>query len=596
MKLQITDAGVALLEAATGPIVLTSAVLGSGFNYVPSPTDTNIHGTTVFTTVPSAPMAQNANIVKYTFLLDYELGDFQFGEVGYFTQDGTLFALGASNVLISKEAENGVDKGNSIRVDAYLSMVGQNYDMWLDYAESNNQFRMAVLDSVDRLPPSQAAVPNAYIIKGLNSGQSAFVAYTDRQALWNFDVYQYANTMKATITGFDSQSVTIDASAFLPDMVPAYIGQLVIQFTTGALYSICRNVASVITTGSSVRINFTSPVAVLPVVGDTITFYSRQALSVDSIILPIASATLLGGIKVGTTLTIDPATGVLNVAATSYPVTSVNGKTGDVVLVATDINGISDVGKSGLYSDLIGAPAPYQLPIATATTLGGVKVPAGAFITVGSDGSLATAYQAVKSVNSIAPDATGNVTVPPAAVIGLVGPQQIPNAADLDTYQTTGLFYVDDADAPSILNAPGTASGRPGAIVEIEPFSTTASGSDVMQRWQSSSTQFFRRYTQSSNTWSTWVQSSTVATPPIATTTSLGNIIVGQGLNITPGGTLSTAITSVNGQGSGDIVITLSSLGGVPEVPAAPVNLLYARQAGGTWVNLATVTFDAGTF
>lgn len=53
-------------------------------------------------------------------------------------------------------------------------------------------------------------------------------------------------------------------------------------------------------------------------------------------------------------------------------VTSVNGKTGAVTLVATDITGFATVARTGAYSDLTGAPTPYSLPIATTGVLGGV--------------------------------------------------------------------------------------------------------------------------------------------------------------------------------------------------------------------------------
>lgn len=61
-------------------------------------------------------------------------------------------------------------------------------------------------------------------------------------------------------------------------------------------------------------------------------------------------------------------------------VASVNGKTGAVVLVANDISGISTVGKTGSWNDLLDKPvipSPYTLPAATTSTLGGVSVGSG---------------------------------------------------------------------------------------------------------------------------------------------------------------------------------------------------------------------------
>ncbi|QRE00313.1 hypothetical protein [Burkholderia phage BCSR5] len=68
------------------------------------------------------------------------------------------------------------------------------------------------------------------------------------------------------------------------------------------------------------------------------------------------------------------------IANAGSTVTSVNKKTGDVTLTATDITGFAKVATTGQYSDLLGIPAAYVLPAATTTALGGVKIgtnPAG---------------------------------------------------------------------------------------------------------------------------------------------------------------------------------------------------------------------------
>src|SRR5579859_5258366 len=179
MRVQLTDAGAALLNANHGPIQVSTYKLGSAFGYIPAGSDTNIHGTTVYTGVPSQYFVVNANVVKYSVLLDYNLGPFQFGEIGIFTSTGVLFALATGDELLNKLPISG-QGGNSIRLDIYLSMVGQNYQMWLDYADTNNGFRMAVLNSVDVLPPVSQAAPNTYIISGATPGQSSILAYTDR--------------------------------------------------------------------------------------------------------------------------------------------------------------------------------------------------------------------------------------------------------------------------------------------------------------------------------------------------------------------------------------------------------------------------------
>lgn len=561
MLVQLTNAGAALIAAAGGPIQLSAFQLGSDYGYTPSPTDTTIHGSLIYAGAPSPYSVVNANVVRYSSYLDFDLGPFAFGEIGLFTSTGVLFALGVLGGPLQKTPISAGITGNSIRVDMYLSMVGTNYTMWLDYADSSNQFQLAVLGSVDQLPPPQNAIPNAYVITGKTAGQSSFQAYTDRTGLWNFDAYAFADQAAVTIQSFDSQSITIPLSQYLAGMNPAYPGQVILEFSSGTLFGICRYVSSAVISGSSVTLGFDNPLMQTPVVGDTAVVFARQALSTTIPNLPIASPTVLGAIKVGTTLTI-AGDGTLNVAASAYPVISVNGKTGVVILQASDIVGLATVATTGNYNDLFNKPTPYALPIASTSTLGGVKAPSDSNLTIAGDGTIDLGFNPVKTVNSQTPDGNGNVVVT-IPVIGLVAPTQIPNGADVNLYQTTGLFFVLDADSPSLLNGPGTAAGRPGAVLEIEPFTTTATGGDVIQRWTETDGIYFRRYKQATNVWTPWVNVATSVALPIASDNSLGVVQIGTGLNITTGGLLTTVIQTVNGKSAQNVVLQASDVGAV---------------------------------
>jgi hypothetical protein len=560
MLVQLTNAGAALLAANSGPIELSTFELGSAFGYIPEPTDTNIHGSLIYTGEPSSFLVINANVVKYSAYLDYDLGPFNFGELGLYTADGTLFALATASALITKQPESaGVYTGNSIRLDIYLSIVGQNYSMWLDYASSNNNFQMAVLQTPDTLPQPQNATPNAYIITGATSQQSSFLAYTSQTGLWNFDCYQYANQAAASITAFTPNSITISQSQYVPGMNPAYLGATIIEFSSGALYGICRYVSNVTLSGGNAILTFDTPLMMTPALGDTVLAFGRQQLSTTIPNLPVATTSTLGGVIIGNTLTVN-SQGLINVAPTAFPVLSVNGMTGEVMLTASEISGLATVAMTGLYSSLIGTPPPYALPIASTSTLGGVMAPSDGNLTIGGTGVIDLGFSPVKTVNGISPDGTGNVTVPPATVIGLVAPQEIAAATDFNTLQTTGLYFGLDVYAATFLNAPNTTVG---GVLDVEPFTTTASGGDVIQRYTQAGAMYFRRYSQSANTWSTWVQVSTSTALPPATTTTLGAVIVGMGLLVNGSGVLSAGITSVNGQ-TGSVSLTASDVNAVP--------------------------------
>lgn len=519
MNLQITDAGVAALQSNSGPLVLNAFRLGSAVNYIPLPTDTDIHGSVIWSGVPTPPIALTANLYKYSVYLDYDLGPFDFGEIaldfagplqsivgpvfiplGAGVSNG-LFALGAANNLIHKEPVSNVGSGNSIRIDLYLSMVGTNYSMWLDLAESNNGFRMAILESVDYLPMSQNATPNAYIIKGATASQSAVMAYTDRNSFWNFDCYQYGNGLSGTVVSSTSQSVTIAASQYTTDMTPSYFGQVVLEFSSGPIYSTCRNVLNTVAGSGQVVINFQTPLAIQPNVGDTFRIYNRQAISTTNIILPIATSSSLGAIIVGPTLQVG-LDGTLNINPTSVPVTSVNGLIGAVELTASNIPGFATVATTGSYTDLINKPAPYALPIASPTVLGGIKVPASNnHLQITSAGTLDLSFDPVKTVNNQTPDpTTGNVVIAipviPPPQVGLVNPTLIGATDDLNTYVTPGLFYT-----PAVTTIVDAPESNIQASLEVVP--ATGDNTGLGQRWTSVTGVFTR--TRTNPSWSPWV-------------------------------------------------------------------------------------------
>ena len=114
--------------------------------------------------------------------------------------------------------------------------------------------------------------------------------------------------------------------------------------------------------------------------------------------LPTASSSTLGGVKIGSGLTINTS-GVVSADVTASTLTAY-AKTTDLSAVAT----------SGSYNDLSNKPtipSAYTLPNATSSTLGGVKV--GSNISV-SDGTISVTKSNVTSALGYTPATTNNAS------------------------------------------------------------------------------------------------------------------------------------------------------------------------------------------
>lgn len=479
MNFQLTDYGVNLFKTAPTPPVLDMFRIGSAFNYLPASTDTNIRGTLLDQGTPGLPVVISANVIRYSVLMDTSIGTFQYGECGLFYQ-GQLVALGAESTLRDK-IKAGVTDGNLRRIDAYLSEVGLNFDMNSDQAESSNAFRLSRLQSVDMLPQVGNTSVNAFVIAGQSSAQSAVMAFTDKQALWNFTDYAFGIAQSATVTAVTTNSVTIAAADYSENIRPDYRGEIIMQLASGPLYSICRFIDNAQVSGANVVMQFSTAFATLPNVGDKLWFYRRNDYSTQEPTIPIATATVLGAIKIGAGLIVLP-DGTCSVDIPAASVTSVNGQTGTVTINAQNLPGLATVGKSGSYNDLLDKPNPYTLPPANNATLGGIKVGAGLAVT--ADGTLSAALSL------------------PVATSAVLGGVKI----------GAGINVTADGTISAASIAPATASTL--GVVKIGSGITVAGDGTI--------------------------SAALAYTLPIASVGALGGIRVGAGLSIDGSGVLST--------------------------------------------------------
>jgi len=267
--IQITDAGLALMQSAVEPIVLTSFKLGTGVNYIPTGGQTALQGSIVYTGVPGAPEIQDGNTALYPILLAADIGPYTFGEVGYY-YNTTLFAVLVFEHTITKSPLDEVaGTGGPIVIDAFLPMVGANYQMWANVAQSNTN-RASVVSGPEGLPYSVNSNPNLYIVQAVGSAKP-FLAYTDRQGLWNFDAW---NEQLSTSTLHSSTTaITIDPTDWA---TVTYGGSdtVIMQVGTGQNAAVCRYVTAVSADGSgNTVLTLNAPMTRALVDGTVVKFY-----------------------------------------------------------------------------------------------------------------------------------------------------------------------------------------------------------------------------------------------------------------------------------------------------------------------------------
>lgn len=296
--------------------------------------------------------------------------------------------------------------------------------------------------------------------------QSSTASYAANQTL-NQTLVLRAGQQYAPDIGFTSLVMTTTGPVHLVAALgtnPAVINQIVNQQAT-----IDTAVDSFTVTN-----NGTTSVTVKMLIAVSPNTATRPVGVVTSINSMIADLNIVPGPGISV------ASGLQTITVNNTGVLSLNGQTGNVSISASNLPGISRVGVTGQYSDLLGAPAAYVLPVATANVLGGVKVGSG--LTAAQDGTLSAIphVDLVTSVNTL----QGIVTIQ-AVDNGAAGSQSlIANSGATTGNITLNRLAVGGSGlAINTLNGVTTitSSGLQGAVLSVSGQSPASNGNVVVQ-------------------------------------------------------------------------------------------------------------------
>ena len=262
---------------------------------------------------------------------------------------------------------------------------------------------------------------------------------------------------------------------------------LVINAQTGVLTTAqdIRTTASPSFSNVTVTGSVTVPIA--PTVGNHVTnktYVDAQVASIPQYSLPTASPTILGGVKVGASLTIDAQTSVLttvqDIRTTASPTFNNITSSGSVIIANAPVENSHAANKLYVDTQVTNVPT-YTLPTASPTILGGVKV--GASLTIDAQTGILTTAQDIRTTAS---PSFANATVTGVITIN-TGPTQSNHAANksyVDSRIASIPAYILPAATNSILGgvkvgASLTIDSQTSVLTTVQDIRTTASPSFV---------------------------------------------------------------------------------------------------------------------
>lgn len=241
MKFQITSAGFAAAFAASnqGPeIRIGQFRVGAGVGYTPAVTDTALHGALLHTGTPIGYRVLDPNTCEFTIRMDETVGTWQFGEIGLYLLDGTLFALGALQRPQWKAAFPDRDFNRyNVKIRLVINGAIPKIELVVQQITAGVIWE---LPSVDDLPAIEDAQTNVYLCHSQDeNGNDALCTMGDNR--WTINTH-LRRRIVGTITAVNNTGTQVTSpSITLSDTTP---GRYLVQFTSGAAKGLVRRVTS----------------------------------------------------------------------------------------------------------------------------------------------------------------------------------------------------------------------------------------------------------------------------------------------------------------------------------------------------------------
>ena len=205
---QVTNVGLSYVNAVPGgpEIKLTKFRIGDAVGYTPDETDTALHGSVLYTGVPAAMNRISDNTLDVIIHMPANVGPFNFGEIGLYLPDDTLFALAAYDLY--QEKVKSTSHGFATVWIAHCLIQLQQIDGVFMLDDSSGTRVPEVPDtSYVTGPILMMNSPNVLIVHEDTPARAATMLYRDGDYSWQPLDYKYHSTnlvTSATLTTVES--------------------------------------------------------------------------------------------------------------------------------------------------------------------------------------------------------------------------------------------------------------------------------------------------------------------------------------------------------------------------------------------------------
>jgi len=246
LQFVITNVGLQAVANAQsgGPSVnITTFQVGTAYNYTPTASMSALQGTSLYSGITTGYSVDSLNQITYQLKMNQTVGTFNFGEVGVYLADGTLFALAAFQTLQEKVAASSSNAGNLVTLIARLLLTGIAPVIQF----TNNTYQTAILVEVavpDGIPlPNSLGSTNVYSVQGGDDVGNPILALRETTAaLWGFSTHIPYLTTTVGSVGTTTQTNIAGVNATEYDFAA---NRYLVQYTSGQNVGVVRYVASI---------------------------------------------------------------------------------------------------------------------------------------------------------------------------------------------------------------------------------------------------------------------------------------------------------------------------------------------------------------